>query len=336
MTARGSIPALLLCTLNALCGGSAMPVHPLRVACLERGSESTPPLPATRDGSYPRELARLLGEGYEVRSFPLMVPEQGEMQGNVDPRGTALGAWKPDIVLVAPGDVDSSLTRGKPGSLTSDALAHVVTGLGALSSKPRIILLLPPPSFPASHQADSLLLVGTIQRIRSVAYGARCEVVDLHSLFLGNDEKGFGLPCASPVAPALIAGRLGEIITTEEVPGIDVSRVSSGTAARSSYYGYECWSFTFEGREARIVCPKRTARGSPWIRRARFWGHEPQTEIALLERGFHVAYCDVAELFGNEEALGIWDRFYRALTGAGLGKKTVLEGLSRGGMYIYR
>ena len=31
--------------------------------------------------------------------------------------------------------------------------------------------------------------------------------------------------------------------------------------------------------------------------RARFWGHEPQTDIDLLEKGFHIVYCDVADLY---------------------------------------
>ena len=70
--------------------------------------------------------------------------------------------------------------------------------------------------------------------------------------------------------------------------------------------------------------------------RARFWGHEPQCDIALLERGFHIVYCDVAEMFGNDESLSIWDRYYQMLTGTGLSKKSVMEGMSRGGVYIYR
>ena len=104
----------------------------------------------------------------------------------------------------------------------------------------------------------------------------------------------------------------------------------------SSYFGFDCVDFAFEGRGAKIVSPRRTARGAPWLWRARFWGHEPQTEIALLERGYHVVYCDVAELFMNDQAADIWDKFYRVLVQGGLSPKTALEGFSRGGVYIYR
>ena len=74
----------------------------------------------------------------------------------------------------------------------------------------------------------------------------------------------------------------------------------------------------------------------PWIWRARFWGHEPQTDIALLERGFHLVYCDVAEFNGSNEAVDRWNKFYAFMRKGGLTSKVVLEGMSRGGLIIYR
>lgn len=102
-----------------------------------------------------------------------------------------------------------------------------------------------------------------------------------------------------------------------------------------SFHGFSCAEFLFKGRKARIVKPKFTAKGKPWIWRARFWNHEPQTEIALLKLGFHVVYCDVSELFGNPGAIHIWNEFYNYLRKKGLAKKAVLEGMSRGGVYVY-
>lgn len=84
-----------------------------------------------------------------------------------------------------------------------------------------------------------------------------------------------------------------------------------------------------------MVAPKFAAAGHPWIWRARFWGHEPQTDIALLERGYHVVYCDVAELFGNREAIQLWNGYYSLLHKAGLSRKAVMEGMSRGAVYVY-
>jgi lysophospholipase L1-like esterase/pimeloyl-ACP methyl ester carboxylesterase len=122
----------------------------------------------------------------------------------------------------------------------------------------------------------------------------------------------------------------------KELESFDLFTNARLSGARSGYYGFECRDIVFEGKNAKVVKPKKTLQGCPWLWRARFWGHEPQTEIALLERGFHLVYCDVAELFGNNEAVGIWNKFYRMLVSAGLSEKAALEGFSRGGVYMYR
>ena len=109
-----------------------------------------------------------------------------------------------------------------------------------------------------------------------------------------------------------------------------------GKAQETDYHGFKCLDFKFEGRDAKIVFPKEAEPGRHWIWRARFWGHEPQTEIALLEKGFHVVYVDAADLCGNPEAVAIWNHFYDYLIKEyQLNPKTVLEGFSRGGLYVY-
>ncbi len=107
-------------------------------------------------------------------------------------------------------------------------------------------------------------------------------------------------------------------------------------AQETNYHGFKCLDFKFEGHDAKIVFPARPEPGLHWIWRARFWGHEPQTEIALLEKGFHVVYVDGAEYCGNNEAVTLWNHYYDYLTKEyHLNPKAVLEGFSRGGLYIY-
>jgi pimeloyl-ACP methyl ester carboxylesterase/lysophospholipase L1-like esterase len=87
---------------------------------------------------------------------------------------------------------------------------------------------------------------------------------------------------------------------------------------------------------ARIVFPDNPEPGRHWIWRARFWGHEPQTETALLKKGFHVVYIDAPMLCGGPEAVELWNQFYEYLVKTyDLNTKAVLEGMSRGGLYIY-
>lgn len=104
----------------------------------------------------------------------------------------------------------------------------------------------------------------------------------------------------------------------------------------SKWHEFDQYDFELDGFDCRVVAPKQVAEGRPWIWRARFWAHEPQTDIALLKNGFHVVYCDVANLWGNKEALRRWDRFYEYLTSKhDFSPRPALEGMSRGGLIIY-
>lgn len=110
----------------------------------------------------------------------------------------------------------------------------------------------------------------------------------------------------------------------------------SGFRADPIFPGYTTKEFLFQGHSAKIVFPKEANASRDWIWRARFWGHEPQVDKALLARGFHVVYVDVADLFGNQEAVKRWDDFYEyCISEYELNKKVVLEGMSRGGLIIY-
>ncbi len=105
---------------------------------------------------------------------------------------------------------------------------------------------------------------------------------------------------------------------------------------KSSFYSYDRYDFVYDGRPCIVVAPQKVAEGKPWIWRARFFGHEPQTDVAMLERGYHLVYADVAGLYGAPKAVGIWDRFYTYLTKTyRFSPKVVLEGMSRGGLIVY-
>ena len=104
----------------------------------------------------------------------------------------------------------------------------------------------------------------------------------------------------------------------------------------SNWHGFKLYDFKVKNSNCKVVAPKKTADGAPWIWRARFFGHEPQTDIALLNKGFHVAYCEVGNLFGAPKAVERWDNFYiYATESLGLSKKVALEGMSRGGLIIF-
>ena len=104
----------------------------------------------------------------------------------------------------------------------------------------------------------------------------------------------------------------------------------------SAWNGFDRIDFAVDGRAALLVAPKAAAPGKPWIWRTEFFGHEPQADVALLGKGFHVAYINVQNLYGAPVALDAMDAFYAHLTRQyELSSKPVLEGFSRGGLFAF-
>ena len=108
------------------------------------------------------------------------------------------------------------------------------------------------------------------------------------------------------------------------------------TGKSSAWHGYQRLDFPLPGDGARciLVKPETPAKGSPWVWRARFWGHQPALDLQLLEKGFHLAYCEVGGLFGAPPAVARWNKFHALAVQEGLSSRPVLEGMSRGGLII--
>lgn len=125
----------------------------------------------------------------------------------------------------------------------------------------------------------------------------------------------------------LLASAQAAFVTSQEQPRFD---------RQTDWNGYQQFHFKIAGRPAYIVVPKQRARGKPWVWRARFPGYHAEMDIALLAKGCHVAYVDVAGMFGSPEAVKIGDEFYNYLTTShGFSRKPALEGVSRGGLFVY-
>lgn len=104
----------------------------------------------------------------------------------------------------------------------------------------------------------------------------------------------------------------------------------------TTWNGFAQKHFKVAGRAAYMVQPKQALAGNPWIWRARFPGYHAEMDIELLKRGFHVAYIDVAGMFGSPQAMKIGDAFYKQLTTQlDFSVKPALEGVSRGGLFVY-
>ncbi|AOW10540.1 GDSL-type esterase/lipase family protein [Flavobacterium gilvum] len=316
--------------------------HKIRIACIGNSITYGATLPNPEKDSYPGQLQNMLGDGYEVMNFGVSgktVIRNGDNSYVSTKKYEEALQSNPDIVTIKLGTNDSRLPyRLKLDSNFIDDYKALIHSFQQLPSKPKVILLLPVSSFlkDSERQTDEVIVNQVIPKIRQVAYEEKLEMIDLHSITADKESLFPDKLHPSVLGETILAKRIYESVVSKKKMDFDIFSKIKEEKKNSSFYGYDCVDFIFKGRNCKVVKPRFSASGLPWVWRARFFGIEPQADIALLDRGFHLVYCDVAELFGNQEAIDCWNAFYEKMHGAGLSKKVCLEGFSRGGIYVYR
>ena len=118
-----------------------------------------------------------------------------------------------------------------------------------------------------------------------------------------------------------------------------VQRIAAGSmgipaaSAAPKIEDFEIDEFEVDGIACKMLLPKKAAEGRPWIWRCRFFGGFAQADAALAARGWHVAWVEVADLFGGPPAMKIFGKFYDDVVPKyQLAPKSVIEGFSRGGL----
>jgi pimeloyl-ACP methyl ester carboxylesterase len=133
-----------------------------------------------------------------------------------------------------------------------------------------------------------------------------------------------------PIAVALLASAP----PIAAAPANSVPQTEASSEVR--WQGHFRLDFVVGGMPARLVVPEHPAPGRPWVWRARFPDFHTGADLILLERGFHVAHVDTAGMLGGLKAMAIWDAFYDTLRAEhDLAARPALEGVSRGGLFIY-
>lgn len=317
--------------------GSAKPV---KVACIGASITYGATIANREQNSYPAQLQQMLGKAYQVTNYGVSgttMLRHGNYPYQVTKEYQAALAGMPDIVLIDLGGNDAKLiNRPYYAEFVRDC-HDLVQSFRALPSHPRVVLMEAMPSWVIDTTGiwNPVIVKKINPFIQQVAYQDSVEVIDMHSPFINQEANTPDKIHPNKAGATLMATLIYDHIIRKKDFKFNVFNNISEPKQLSSFYGYACADFKYAGTDCKVVKPKWAASGHPWIWRARFWGHEPQTDIALLQRGFHVVYCDVAELLGNDESNARWNSFYQLLHRAGLGKKAVLEGMSRGGVYIF-
>ncbi|MEO5995545.1 MAG: GDSL-type esterase/lipase family protein [Chitinophagaceae bacterium] len=100
-----------------------------------------------------------------------------------------------------------------------------------------------------------------------------------------------------------------------------------------TWHGFKKTGFQIDNTPAYIVTPDNPLPGNPWLWRS----YSPEFHVAidsiLVTRGFHLAFLNYKELFGQPKLMQLWDNFYDYLVREKhFSPKPALEGAVRGSL----
>lgn len=315
----------------------------IKVACVGNSITFGAGISNREKNNYPAQLQAYLGDSYEVTNFGVSgrtLLSKGDLPYIQTEQYKKSLSFNPDIVLIKLGTNDSK-PQNRPflPEFKNDYL-KLIESYQNLPSHPRVILLTPVRCFLIEENTinDNVMQKSITPVIKEIAYEKDLDIINLYYLF-GNQWQEHIMPDRlhpSSIGAGIMAKKIYEYLAVSRNQQSDViGKFPLKYTQEFNFHGYKGYKYNHEGVEYYIVKPHKPAKGNPWIWRARFWGHEPQTDISMLEQGFYLTYCDVADLYGSDKAVKRWNIFYKLATKAGLNKKVVLEGMSRGGLIVY-
>ncbi|MEO1857685.1 MAG: GDSL-type esterase/lipase family protein [Rubritalea sp.] len=287
--------------------------------------------------NYPAQLGYLLGDDYEVKNFGVSARtmlNKGDHPYTKEKAYQNSLNYQPDIVIIKLGTNDSKPHNWIFKAEFADDTKALVHSYTSLPSKPRVILCQPAPVAKDRWGISEKVTRSEVAPlIRNVALELNTELIDLHTPLV--NHKSWIPDGVHPNAfgAEVLARHLHRYLTTERDNQWTTDTLEN--AKLGNFHGYAMQNFEFQGTPCKVVSPKAAAVGKPWVWRARLWGRQPQFDITMLELGWHIVYCDVANLFGSPKATQRWDTFYYAMQSIGLSRTPFLEGMSRGGLPIH-
>ncbi len=332
---------LVFVALMLLIVGCQEESQPIKVACVGDSITFGAGIVNREKNSYPAQLQEYLGDGYEVKNFGVsattVLCEGKQPYVNTDQYKASL-EYNPDIVFIKMGTNAAANRNAELRHLFDQEYRKFVDTYVNLPSKPRVILLTPVRSWLEHDHGDDIIRNEIIPVVNKIAYENNLDIINMHNLF-GDKWVQHIMPDKlhpSSIGAGDMAMKLYNYLMLEQDKrGGVAANFALKPVGEFNFYGYKGYEYDNNGVKYYIVEPHQVAEGRPWIWRARFWGHEPQVDIDMLEQGFHLTYCEVGDLYGSSKAIERWDEFYRLAVKAGLNKKVVLEGMSRGGLIVY-
>jgi len=310
---------------------------PIKVACIGNSITKGSTIPDRPRDSYPSQLSRMLGEKWIVRNFGVggrTMLKKGDFPYWNEEAFVQAKAFQPDVVILKLGTNDTKPQNWKYSNEFYSDYKSMVKELKALASHPKIYLCKPVPAYARKQFGinDSIVIHGVIPVVERVAKEEKLPVIDLFTALSGKEELFLDKIHPNAEGAGIMAKTIYKTLTGSE--GSLVNAQYPGK--KSNWHGFSRYEFYLDLSACRLVVPEKAAPGKPWIWRARFPDWHYQMDSVLVRQGFHIAYINADLLLGSPKAVDLWDKFYTYLTSQyGLNPKVALEGVSRGGLYVF-
>jgi len=341
---RKAVSVLMLVALVGGVGANAS--EPVRVACVGDSITAGYGTPDRQRYSYPAQLSVMLGDGYCVQNFGASgntLLKKGDYPYWKSWQYRNAQKFRPDIVIIKLGTNDTKMQNWQHKDEFESNLTELIKSFQALPSNPKVYAALPVPAFNLGDGINKERIHNeVVPMVRHAAEDLNLDIIDYHTPFL-DKEKFF----RDGVHPDSEGAFLLAAIACKAITGNDYNDMTSAEflkrlkesplpATYKLWYNYKLYDTTIDHISCKVVKPVKAAAGNPWVWRARFFGHQPQADLALLAEGYHIGYCDVANLYGAPAAVERWNKFYDfAVNKLKLNPKPALEGMSRGGLIVF-
>ncbi|MEI6276150.1 MAG: SGNH/GDSL hydrolase family protein [Prolixibacteraceae bacterium] len=309
---------------------------PVKVACIGNSITFGSGIADRSRDSYPAQLGRMLGDKWMVRNFGIggrTMLKKGDFPYWKEEAWEEAKAFLPDVVIIKLGTNDTKPQNWKyANEFLSDSRA-MVRELKNLKSHPIIFLCKPVPAFSSRWGInDSIIVNGVIPALEKLAKEEHLQLIDLYTALTGKENL-----FPDQIHPNMEGAGLMAKYIAKQITGHETEVVSAPYPGRKSeWHGFTRYDFQYDRRDCHLIVPDKAAPGKPWIWRARFPEWHYQMDSMLVRQGFYVVYINTDYLFGSPKCVEVWGGFYNYLTTQyNFNKKVALEGVSRGGLYIY-
>ena len=288
----------------------------VKVACVGDSITAGYALKEPARDAYPAQLARLLGDAYEVRNFGVSAAtlmDAGNFTYRTRPAHDEALAWRPDVVVIALGTNDTKVDNiAKHPDDFVPSYRGLIGRFRAANPEAKIVLCLPPPAFPeAMGIAECVLVAEILPRIRLVATEEKLTLLDLHTPLadaaLHFPDKIHPDPEAAGRIARLVYGEV-MLATTPAAQSLDAAvNTAVVPVTRLENDPYNWWT-----RHAEVLAARATAAPEVVLigdSITHFWAGEPHANRVNGPQAW-------AATFGERRVLNLgfgWDRTQNVL-----------------------